>query len=258
MDIKDLELRYDIIKLPSKGVFYENGCKHVKLYALTGADDGIITAPNLLRNGEIIDELLLKKVAPAGPNDPFIPPLDMLVGDRIALVLALRAVGIDRMFSIRMQHPKTGEEFTHDVDLTSLKLKMPDVEPDENGFFDFTFEKSFFKNNKPIPVNAKFRLMTGRDEKEIREEQKRTGLTENNYYLLKLTTLIQSIDGNSDKTLINQFLRQANLLEVRKLSQYINEVTPTYDFNITVPLPGGGEVTTFLNIGKPEFFFPGI
>ena len=53
---------YDIVELPSQGVFYSNKKKTLKVAYLTAADENILTSPNLSESGELMDTLLTQKI----------------------------------------------------------------------------------------------------------------------------------------------------------------------------------------------------
>ena len=256
LKLEDLERRYSNITLPSEGVFYENKCQKVKLYHLEGNDVTLLTDANLIASGDLIDTLLYNKVYKADGYDIFVPPQKMIVGDRNALVVMLR-IHLDKIYKIPLIDPATDERFIHDFDLTTLKTKDIDVIPNDDKTFDFTFEKSFQKGGEFIPVNCKFRLMTGEDEKKLREIQKKQRVNENQYTILKLKELLVEVGENEDKQFIEKFLRQADMGEIMKFNKYINDVTPGLDMSITVESPGGEIINTFLRFSL-EFLIPGL
>ena len=58
----DPTVAYDVVELPSRGIYYNNGKKSVRVSYLTAADENILTAPNLLQTNSVVDELLKRKV----------------------------------------------------------------------------------------------------------------------------------------------------------------------------------------------------
>ena len=56
------QIPYDIIELPSQGIFYSNNKKTVKVSYLTAADENILTSPGLINSGEVMDILLKTKI----------------------------------------------------------------------------------------------------------------------------------------------------------------------------------------------------
>ena len=58
----DPSIPYDLVELPSKGIFYKNRKKTLKISYLTAADENILTSPNLSESGELMDTLLKAKI----------------------------------------------------------------------------------------------------------------------------------------------------------------------------------------------------
>ena len=52
-------ISYDIVELPSKGIFYTHKKKTLKVAYLTASDENILTSPCLSQSGELMD--ILKK-----------------------------------------------------------------------------------------------------------------------------------------------------------------------------------------------------
>jgi hypothetical protein len=193
-----IEVPFDVIELPSKGLLYPGKNNTAKVQYLTAADENILTSPNLIKNGKVLDILLDRKV-----KDSPVPVKDMLVGDRNAIMIWLRATGYGEMYPVKLTDPTSGEDFDYEVDLNELKSKPLTAEPDENGLFTFELPRS----KKTI----KFKLLTVGDEQsiikksELRDKKMKSQIS--NTLTYRLETQIQSIDGNTDKNQISQFLQ---------------------------------------------------
>lgn len=141
---------YDIVSLPSKGECYPGKIAKVAVSYLTAYDEDKIIAPNLYRDNKILDLILQEKMINAQ-----LDPLEMLEGDRDAIILFLRATGYGNEYPITARDPETGVEFESSVDLSKLKYKPFNLKGDERGWFDYT-----------LPVckkNIKFRFLTHND-----------------------------------------------------------------------------------------------
>ena len=237
---------HDVIDLPSKGVFYPDNISTAKIYHLTAADESLLTAPNLVKSGNLIDELLKRKVKLEGNMQVE----DLLTGDRLAILLLLRAT-FEPVYRIQLTDPANNSVFIHDFELTSLKEKPLTIKPDEKGEFSHFLERS--------KKNIKFRLLTGKDEKEIRirdRQQMEMYKTDvSNSGLITLERQIMELEGDRDKGKIANFIRTMPLSDARALRKYVNDITPTIDTKIKVPAPSGNMIDTFLPI-TAEFFFP--
>jgi hypothetical protein len=55
-------LPYDMVSLPSQGVFYQNGKKSVKVTYLNASDENLLATPSMIGSGELVDSLLSRKI----------------------------------------------------------------------------------------------------------------------------------------------------------------------------------------------------
>jgi len=243
---QEIETSYDVIELPSKGLLYPSKKPVAKVSYLTAADENILTSPNLLQSGKFIDVLLKNKII----DGPTKEPNELLSGDRNAIMIWLRATGYGEMYPVILTDPKSGEEFETEVNLSELKMKPLGAEPDENGFFDFVLPMSKKK--------IKFRLLTAKDEEDISkraEAQKKTGRSFNDSLTFKLGTQVMSVDGNTEKEFIYNYVNTMRAGDSLALRKYIGSIEPGVDMSIEVESPGGGSFNTFLPIGL-DFFWP--
>lgn len=218
--------QFDIIELPSEGLFYPNKCSKVKVYHLTLVDEEIMTSPNLWASGDMIDKLLERKVLPVDGETPFIHPQKMLIGDRLALLIFLRTT-MDNIYTIEVKDER-GEKFSYNFDLTTLKTKDVTAKPNSDFQFDFLLPKS--------GKRVVFRLMNGEDEKEIRVMQRKMA-QENAMKVMTLEKLIVEVDGERDKILISNFIKKMQIKDANALIKYMDEVTPSIDLNIEIEHP---------------------
>ena len=245
---EEYKVPYDILELPSQGLLYPNKKSKVKVEFLTAYDENVLTSPNILNSGKLIDVLIERKVKDLGFDHNL-----LLEGDRMAIVLFLRVSAFGEKYIQPVIDPKTNKLVEGEVDLTTLKNKPLTVKPDENGLFDFNLPKS----NKSV----KFRLLTGKDEEEIDVVDKQT-MERNKNDISTKTTLrlersIMEIDGEKDKIKISNILKALPIMDIRKLNKYMSDIEPGIDFKTTARTQGGESVTCFLRINKnlfwPEF-----
>ena len=244
----ELSIPYDVIELPSQGLLYENKQKTVKVEYLTTMDESIISSPNLLENGLFLDTLLERKI-----KDSDLHPKDMLVGDRLAILVFLRSTGYGPMYPINVFDPDSKELFETEVDLSTLKVKKLKVKPDNDGFFDYILPTSKKK--------VRFKLLTGGEHSEIdrRDEsyRKKSGSNQSNKVVYTLESMVYDIDGETDKFKLSSIIHRLPIMDSRSLREYASSIEPGLDFNVTLRTPGGASVDTFLTIGR-QFFWPDI
>jgi hypothetical protein len=230
-----MEPAHDVISLPSQGRFYKNKKSTVKVAYLTAADENILTSPNLLQNGKVIDVLLDRKVI-----DQEIKPGQMLSGDKNAILFFLRSTGYGEMYPVELTDPKTGAKFETEIDLSQFVSKEITLEPDENGECDFFLPRTKKK--------VKFRYLTAdEDEKLVKEDEARRRKLGTNaisqLLTMRLAAQITEIEGSRDRAQIQGFIDQMPVSDSGLLRKYINDNEPGLDLDINIQAPSG------------EFFF---
>ena len=245
---EDYKVPYDIIELPSQGLLYPNKKDKIKVEYLTAFYENILTSPNILASGKLIDVLLERKVKDLG----FDPKL-LLEGDRMAIIIFLRVSAFGEKYIQPIIDPISKKVVEGEVDLSTIEQKKLTVKPDENGLFDFILPKS----NK----NIKFRLLTGKDEEEIeildQQIMERSKNEISTKTTLRLERSIMDIDGERDKIKISNILKALPIMDIRNLNKYLLEIEPGINFNVIARTQGGESVNTFLRINK-NLFWPDI
>jgi hypothetical protein len=224
------EAPFDVLELPSKGVLYPGRPKTVKVEYLTAADENILTSPNLIRSGKVLDILLEKKI-----KSSEIPMSQMLVGDRNAIMIWLRATGYGEMYPVKMVDPTTSEEFETEVDLSTLKTKELTAQPNENGEFSFDLPRS--------KREIKFKLLTVADESSIAKKAEARNKATKSQISMALTYRLQAqikeIDGNRDPSIIAKFVQVMPAYDSLKFREYSDDIEPGIDLTVDVEGPSG-------------------
>ena len=239
------ETPFDVLELPSKGYLYPGKPSTVKVEYLTASDENILTSPNLIRSGKVLDVLIERKI-----KTKDLPLSSLLVGDRNAIMIWLRATGYGEMYPAKMVDPVTYEEFETEIDLTKLKTKELTVQPNENNEFDFDLPRSKKK--------IKFRLLTVADETSItKKSEQRSKATKSqisNALTYRLQSQITEIEGNRDPVYISKFINVMPAYDSLKFREYSDEIEPGIDLEVEVEGPSG-PFRSFFTIG-PNFFWP--
>ena len=244
----EYKVPYDIIELPSQGLLYPNKKSKVKVEYLTAFDENILTSPNILASGKLLDVLVERKVKDLGFDHKL-----LLEGDRMAIVIFLRVSAFGEKYMQPVIDPISKKVVEAEIDLSKLEQKKLLVKPDESGFFDFKLPNS----GKSI----KFRLLTSKDEEEIdvldQQLMERNKNEISNKTTLRLERSIMDIDGEKDKIKISNLLKALPIMDIRKLNKYMTEIEPGINFNTTARTQGGESVNTLLRINK-NLFWPDI
>lgn len=213
----------DVVNLPSRGKFYLNKQAQVKVKSLTAEDENILTSPELIRSGKVLDVLLSNAII-----DDTLTPEDMLVCDKNAVLLALRQEGYGNNYEVKMTCPSCSKEFQDFVPLSELETKELEAQFDEDGLFAVTLPKTKWV--------LKFKLLTGRDELLLSKKSEVYKKTKNNEKYQQFLTeryflQIQQINGHTDKLVIKKAISNMPISDSLFLREYIREIEPGIDMN---------------------------
>lgn len=241
----EFKVPYDIIELPSQGLLYPSKKNKVKVEYLTAMDENVLSSPNILSSGKVLDILLERKIKDLG-----FPINELISGDKVAVLVFLRSTAFGDEYKQAVVNSK-GDIVEGTINLSELKQKKLLIKPDERNEFDFVLPKS---GNK-----IKFRYLNTKDEDEIEEMDKFTQekfKTDVSFAItLKMERMIMEIDGNRDKMFISNFIKRMTIIDSRSFSKYVSDNEPGLDFKTIARTQGGESVECFLRLGK-SFFWP--
>lgn len=242
----DLMMSYEIVKLPSKGLFYPNKISEIPVEYMTSKDEDLLTTPSLIENGTVLDVLLKRKM-----KTKQITPDDLLAGDRNAIILFLRSSSYGPEYSVQVPDPRTNVPFKTSVNLLKLKYKKVTEQPDEHGYFTV---------NLPMrKKTVKFKLLTSGEEthlfKQAEAFKEAYGQEFSEYSTLKLKAHIISIDEKTDRTYIGKFIDVMPALDALTIRRKILDVSPDVDMDYEFKTKDGYKFNAQLSVGI-DFFFP--
>ena len=244
----------EIVSLPSKGFFYakDNPLSkgEVEMRYMTAKDEDILTSQSLIRRGVVIDKLLRSLLV-----DKSVDLDTMLIGDKNALMIAARVLGYGKEYAFEIDCPACDEHNNDSVDLTSLPEKEISFDGLDKGVNEF----SWTLPNSKIPV--KFKLLTQLDERDIEAELKALKKVSKQAAEREVTTrlkkVLTEVDGNSDKSFINNFVDNSFLaVDSLALREHLKTITPDVDmsYNFECSLCANEmEVTVPMTV---QFFWP--
>jgi len=242
----DLMMSYEIVKLPSKGLFYKNKVSEVNVEYMTSKDEDLLTTPSLIENGTVLDVLLKRKVKSKGVNID-----DLLAGDRNAVILFLRSSSYGSEYNVKVPDPRTNVLFDTKVDLSKLRYKKVSQQPDEYGHFTVK-----------LPMRKKtvtFRLLTAGEEtmlfRNAEAVKEATGQEFSEYSTNKLKAHIVSINDKSDRAYIGKFIDAMPALDALTIRRTILDVSPDVDMDYEFTTKDGYKFNAELSVGI-DFFFP--
>lgn len=239
----DPTIAYDVVELPSKGIYYSTQKKSLRVAYLTAADENILASPNLIQTNSLVTELLKRKIL-----DREFDVDDMVEEDRQAVLIFLRNTAFGSEYKMVVTDPKTGKEFTFMADLSTLKIKDFTLESDSNGEYKYLMKKS--------NVDITFRFLTRKNEIEI--EKIRDSWNGNGVAPIvtkQLEFMIKSVAGNRDPMNIRNFIERLPIKDSQDFKKYVAENKPSLDLSQKIQTPSGEEIQVEIGFGV-EFFRP--
>lgn len=248
------EVPVSAVTLPSRGLVYPVEsplhCREsVEIRAMTAKEEDILTSTALIRQGKVMSALIKSCLI-----DKSIDPDEMLVGDRNALLIAIRSSGYGDTYSSELDCPSCGKSFEQEFDL-KLPIDFIGEEPDEVGVNSFSFE---------LPVTGArvvFRLLTGAQERDLTIAQERirkvkgVQAVESNV-TMRLQHCIVSINGERDGSKLQRMIRTLPAKDSLHLRSHIDKIAPGLVTTKEVTCPMCGEETEVdMPIGA-DFFWP--
>ena len=213
----------DFVKLPSGGKVYPVGSalhnvRELEVRYLTAADEDILTSRSLLRNGTALDRVLENCLI-----DKNIKAEELISGDKNSLITFLRVNGYGPKYKVNMTCPACGEDSDYEFDLSNIQMKELTLEPVSIGENAFSYQL-------PSGSEVLFKFLNSAEEKSIADMQdkikKRTNSPIDRNVTTRLKNIIISVDGNDDKSFINQYVDNMNVMDSRSFRGFIEKNTP--------------------------------
>jgi hypothetical protein len=217
---------------------------------MTARDEDILTSRALLKQGKAISVLLKSCL-----SNKSIDVDNMLVGDRNAVLIAIRITGYGPEYEIAVECPACDEKSKTTFDLSKLPVKPLGTDPVQVGQNLFSFV---------LPVSRKevtFRLATGADEADISSILERTkkavgpGAVEN-VVTTRLQHQMVSLGGETDPGKLAQIVRNLPARDSRDMRGFVDSISPGVEMVQKYKCPACGEESEVDVPLGTEFFWP--
>ena len=250
----DLVAATEVVKLPSEGKFYGpestlHGVSEVEIRHMTAREEDILANQQYMLDGSVFDRVINSVLV-----DKNINPLDFIAGDRNAILYAARITGYGNEYKVKMPCPKCGAEadFVFDLDKCEQKHELPEgVEFfEDHGLFGFVLPKT------GMTVHAK--ILTAADEQYLQKQNEKTeklGL-ENNQTVNLFSRAIASVNGVTDRALLNDLFPKLPALDSRKIRTVLNNISPEVSTKQNVVCGSCGEESESEVPFSLGFFWP--
>jgi hypothetical protein len=129
---ENFTLPHDVVPLPSKGIFYKNKKKALKVGYLTASDENILMGSN----SDITINLLRSKI-----YEPDMRVEDLIEGDVESILIFLRNTAFGPEIDLNLNDPNTNKPFQTTVLLNELPI-IEGQQPNDDGTFTIKLPKS--------------------------------------------------------------------------------------------------------------------
>ena len=292
MDFSD---SFDVIPLPSKGQCYEGNMSTIAVSYLTANDENMIVSPNLYRDGLILDYLLKAKIKNTNidPDDLLEGDREAIIlwlratgyGTNYPITVTDNKTGIefDTILDLTQIKHKPflleGDEngyfdFTLPVSKHEIKFRFlthgdikqieaiereEQVNVKKERLVSIVNElNTYLENDDVLGKDEKTRLFEAK--RNINKWVEKLDSDNDLGYTHKLTNRLElsimSINGETDRDYIAEYVQNMNVRDALAIRKYISENEPGLDYAVTVERPeslGGGSMPVFLSLDEYVF-----
>lgn len=294
-DKMDFTESFDVIPLPSKGQCYEGNMSTIAVSYLTANDENMIVSPNLYRDGLILDYLLKAKIKNKNidPDDLLEGDREAIIlwlratgyGTQYPITVTDNKTGIefDTVLDLTQIKHKPflleGDEngyFDYTLPMTKDEVKfrflthgdikqIEEIETEElvnvkkDRLLAIAEEiNNYLENESALSKDEKLKLYEAK--RNINKWAEKLDVSEELGYTHKLTNRLElsivSINGETDREYISEYVQNMNVRDALAIRRYITENEPGLDYAVTVERPeslGGGSMPVFLSLDEYVF-----
>ena len=261
--VSDYKFPTEIIELPSKGLVYpkDNALStgKIEMKYMTAKEEDILTTSSYIKDGSVLDRLFQSLIVSNGEGQP-IKYVDLVIGDKNAIMIAARVLGYGKEYSVEVQDPFSENLQKEVIDLTQFENKEYTGEAQtelHKNEFEFTLPTSGRKVTFMCLPESKERLIKHKLKEQERASRKLKKDEATKELTTRLKTAILSVDDNYEQKVIDNFVdNELFAVDSRALRDYMSKSMPdidlTWDF---ISEETGEERQMSLPIGV-GFFWP--
>ena len=243
--MSEIKFPTEIVELPSKGLVYPPDSPlasgKIEMKYMTAKEEDILTNQNYIKQGIVLDKLLKSLIVSPIDYD------DLILGDKNAVLVSARILGYGKDYSFKYK----GETVT--VDLTECPLRYLDESQVTVGVNEFSY--TLPTTNTQIT----YKILTNKDEKEIQAElegYKKLNKDFTPELSTRLKQVIQSVNGNTDKKAVREFVDNYMLARDSKaFRDHLVATQPDVVMESTITLSDGTEEGVNIPV-TINFFWP--
>lgn len=237
----DPRIPYDVVELPSRGIYYPNKNKSVRVAYLTASDENILSSPSLIQSNTVFKEILKRKIL-----DKDFPVDEIVSEDLNAIIIFLRNTAYGSTYTVQIEDPKTKEMFETDIDLSTIKIRDFNLKENEHGEYSYYMEKS--------KSEITFKFLTVKQEEELDQTLK----SWNKQSIIPTVTkqlefMIKSVNGNRDPMFIHNFVETLPIKDSQDFKKFVKDNKPALDLIQKVKTPSGETIDVEIGMGLAFF-----
>ena len=261
--VSDYKFPTEIIELPSKGLVYPKdnplSSGKVEMKYMTAKEEDILSTQSYIKDGSVLDRLFQSLIISNGEGVP-IKYVDLIVGDKNAIMIAARILGYGKDYSVEVQDPFADNKQKEVIDLTQFENKPYDgsnqIELHKN---EFRFELPQSKRVVTFMSisESKERLIKHKLEEQTKANRKLKKDEASKELTTRLKTAILSVDDSYEIKDVENFVdNELFAMDSRALRNYMAEVMPDIDLSwefVSEETGRAEEMTLPIGVG---FFWP--
>ena len=221
----------EFVELPSGGNFYPQGhplCgqESIEIKQMTAKEEDMLSSRTLLKKGVALDRVIESVIV-----NKAIDPDQMLVGDKNAVIIATRVSGYGSDYVTQVTCPNCGASQDYSFDLNEAVITPGGQEDtalftnNNNGTFRTVLPKTRLK--------VDFRLMNGRDEKQILNEMENARKRRQNEQAvtLQLRKMVVAVEDNNTAEAVNYLIENMPSSDSRHLRMAYKLAAPNVELD---------------------------
>lgn len=244
------------VELPSKGLFYgESHPLHqattVEIRHMTAKEEDILVSETLIKKGLVMDKLIQSVLV-----NSQVKPSSLLIGDKNAIVMAIRETGFGPDYTTNVNCPACNEVNKKTFSLADREVKeselLEGVQLLENGNFLLTASEY----NPEITFEIK--LLTGTDEQRISKfvEGRKKLKMDIGAVTELLKNIVVSVNGISERSGVNQIIGQIPVSLSRKIRKAYESAMPNVGLSADFTCDNCSHVERLEVPINVDFFWP--
>ena len=249
-DIKKQKFPSEIIDLPSKGKIYGKDSPlyqgKIEIKYMTAKEEDILTSQNLIKKGAVLEKLMDSLIMTPGVNTR-----DLVLGDKNAIMIAIRILAYGPEYSVEVTHPNGEEKMMHKFNLADCPFKILPSEVD--------YSSNEFKFKLPVSKGElRWKLLTGIDDDQIQAEldaKKKLGSLQSSAITSRLKRIILAWDGIDSKSELSEMIDNMLSKDSLALRNEITRISPDVEMKQEIEFPEGGTVEVDIPL-TVNFFWP--